>query len=340
MIENDRDRLLIGVGFALVLHAILVVVLAIVGLNTPPYPENEPVFVTLPDYEPPPEAEPEPEPEPEEISEPSEPLIPDAEIEPTAPELETQPEPSPEIRTDPAPSTPAPAQPQSGRDARPGEIASDTTGLVPAADASRDRAAGRTPDNFFAISEPDDVDSEKPSWLVEGEFSPQPESSLEEGEQRALAKKRESLPGFEQRMSELIRALENPPSSTAGSESGTATGGEEGPATATTALPGGSAIEWVGSGGRRPRGQLVLPTLTASDFGGQVPARISYLIVFEVNAAGQIVPGSLILRQSSGYTLADQKVRASISSWGFDPAPGAPPVTAIATLHITRDEIR
>ncbi|MFW6288989.1 MAG: hypothetical protein ACOC2Q_04340, partial [Spirochaetota bacterium] len=164
----------------------------------------------------------------------------------------------------------------------------------------------------------------------------------DEGEQRALDEKRESVPGFDERLSELIRSLENPPSSTSGSESGTRSGdgGDEGPASATTALPGGSAIEWVGSGGRRPVGGLALPTLTAEDFGGQVPARISYLIVFEVNADGLVVPGSLILRQSSGYTRADQKVRASVSTWRFEAAPGAPPITAIATLHITRDEIR
>ncbi|MFW5684525.1 MAG: hypothetical protein ACOC1I_06715, partial [Spirochaetota bacterium] len=195
--------------------------------------------------------------------------------------------------------------------------------------------------DLFAIDEPDST-SELPSWVVEGEFSLQPESSLDEEEQESLESKRDAVPGFTERLNELVRAIANPSQAPQpGGDAGTDDGSEAArPGSDPTAIPGGGSIEWVGSGTRRPVGQLVLPRLTASDFGGQVPARISFLVVFEVNEDGLVVPGSLILRQSSGYTLADQKVRRAVSSWRFDPAPGTRPVTAIATLHIARDQIR
>ena len=177
-----------------------------------------------------------------------------------------------------------------------------------------------------------------PSWVVAGEFSIQPESALRSDEREALATIRETVPGFDERLSELVAALERPPvPRTATTEQPT---DETAAGPSTTELPGGSVIEWVGTGGRQPRGVLGLPQLTAADFGGQVPARITYLIVFEVDASGLVQPGSLILRQSSGYTGADLKVRQAVSRWAFDAAPGAPSVTAIATLHIARDEIR
>jgi len=202
---------------------------------------------------------------------------------------------------------------------------------------------------IVASDDHDDVDSERPSWVVEGEFSRQPEDSLEQSEQQTLDEMRKTVPGFSDRLAELLEALENPgvigsddeATDGAGPADGAETGRDEGPATdsaTTTELPGG-AIEWVGSGSRQPVDELTEPKLTASDFGGTVPARVSYLVVFEVDENGLVVPGSLILRQSSGYTLADQKVRRAISTWRFDPAPGTSPVTAIATLHIARDEI-
>ena len=172
---------------------------------------------------------------------------------------------------------------------------------------------------------------------MEGEFSLQPESALREEERRALAQMRDTVPGFADRLTDLVEALDRP---LAPRPSGTGEGpptAEPGPS--TTPLPGG-AIEWVGTGGRRPLRPLEPPELTAADFGGQVPARISYLFAFKVNDQGLVIPGSLILRQSSGYTLADQKVRMAISSWMFDPSPGAEAVTAIGWFHIERAEIQ
>jgi outer membrane biosynthesis protein TonB len=354
MIEHDRDRLFLSIAIALALHAIVFAVMAIVGLDFTPYPEISPVFVTLPEYE---TVRPEAEPEPT----PPEPPAPVAEPEPEPPpEIAQSPEAPPEEpvrdlgaaeqppaqRPVPAPVRPAPTVTEtpsapSGSDAPPGSFTTEDLPWLNQSDAD-DRAQERSSDELFAVREPDDVDQDLPSWVVEGEFSVQPESSLERDAQRALEQKRETVPGFAERLAELQRSLENPPSATtgSGSEPSDSTDPNATPRAASTSLPGGGSIEWVGSGSRRPVGRLSLPGLSAADFGGQVPARVSYLIVFEVNAEGLVVPGSLILRQSSGYTLADQKVRAAVSTWRFDPAPGAPSVTAIATLHISRDEIR
>ena len=356
MIHRDRDRLLISSAVALVLHAVLFLVLAIVGLDFTPYPESSPVFVTLPEYddaepredaepepEPPAPEEPEPEPEPDPAPEiaASEPDVPPEE---PVEELGAQEQP-PAIRPapEPAPAPEVAEQPSvpSGSDAPPGSFTTEDLPWLNQSDAA-DREQERSSDELFAVREPDEIDQDLPSWVVEGEFSVQPESSLERDARQALDEKRETVPGFAERLAELERSLENPPSATsgAGQESVTGDRPDASPSAATTALPGGGSIEWVGSGSRRPVGALALPRLTAADFGGAVPARVSYLIVFEVNAEGLVVPGSLILRQSSGYTLADPKVRATVSTWRFDPAPGAPRVTAIATLHISRDEIR
>ena len=100
------------------------------------------------------------------------------------------------------------------------------------------------------------------------------------------------------------------------------------------------AVQWVGGGTRRLIGAPALPQLTAADFGGAVPARVSYVVVLEISAEGFIVPGSLILRQSSGYTAADAKVRTAVSTWRFETAPGSSPAAAIATLHIERKDVR
>ncbi|MFW5783960.1 MAG: hypothetical protein ACOC2Y_04545 [Spirochaetota bacterium] len=345
MIQHDRDRLVISVGVAVLLHAVLFGILAIVGFDFTPYPETSAVYVTLPEYDPPPEPEPEDLAVEERAEEPP--------VAPTEPEQTTRPDAQPAAPSEQAPadressprSEPAPAAPETSRqgsDAPPGSFSNDDLPWLN--DDTSDRERSRTPsDDLFGIDEPDDVNQDVPSWVTEGSFSRQPESTLDEAARESLDEKRETLPGFSERLSELMDALETPPQASPGTEGDSPSGSRPdatGPGSATTALPGGSSIEWVGSGSRRPVGDLTLPELTASDFDGQVPARASFLIVFEVNADGLVVPGSLILRQSSGYTVVDQKIRRAVSSWRFDRAPGSPPVTAITTLHITRDQIR
>jgi hypothetical protein len=324
---------LVGIGVAIALHAIIFTLMAIFGFDLTPYPENEPVFVTLPDYE-------EPEPEPEPIA--PEPVEPEpAEI---APEPQEQPEAQtprsaqsaapPATSPDPAPSQGArtPAPPTQG-----GATAPVSQEPLPWQEqGASDRGATRTRDDeLFDFQDDEATGDELPDWVVSGQVV-QPIDTLEASDQATLADKVATLPGFDERLDRLLDSLSNPagPASVAGPEQ---TGNEN---VSRQDLPGNNAIEWVGSGPRGVVSELTLPRLTASDFGGTVPARVNYIIVFDVNDAGVVVPGSLILRQSSGYTQADQKVRRAVSSWRFDPAPGTPNVTAIATLQISRDEIR
>ena len=371
MTPYERNRLMISIGIALLVHTVVFVVAAVIGPAYDPYPETTVVYVTLPDYDPspipepeiepppppPPPKPPEPEPPQAEIAPPP-PPPPPAEPEPTPapepppaprPQPAPTPQPAPAQVRQPAPSTrptpapqpappPEPAPPPPPRDAPPGALALDDLDFLQeddGADRERHRASD---DDLFAVRDADHTaPQDRPSWVVQGEFSAQPESSLQPAERETLRAMRDTVPGFSERLTDLVAALQRPP--TAGTQPSDRRATESVAGPSTTSLPGSSQIDWIGAGSRQPR-ELALPQLTASDFGGNVPARISYLIVFEVNADGLVVPGSLILRQTSGYTLADQKVRRAISGWRFDPAPGAPQVTAIATLHIGRDEIR
>ncbi|TVQ17703.1 MAG: hypothetical protein EA382_18520 [Spirochaetaceae bacterium] len=165
-------------------------------------------------------------------------------------------------------------------------------------------------------------------------MSVRPIDSLSATERRGLEERAAALPGFDARMRELEAALRSPvspASQPAPSGDGTAVSRQQ--------LPGDAAIDWIGTGSRTVL-QSPLPQIVAQDLGGQVPAWIDYIVVFDVDAAGTVVPGSLIFRQNSGYTAADQKVRQAIQRWQFEAAPGSPRVTAIATLRITRDRIR
>ncbi len=331
---SDRDRSLIGVGVAIGLHAIIFVLMAIFGFDLTPYPETEPVFVTLPDYDVP---DPEPEPiEPRPVDpQPAEVAPAPREAPAAQPPRDAQREAPPATTPDPAPSRGAqtPAPPTQGGATGP-QVSRDP---LPWQDqGASDRGAARTSDDDLFSFEDDEASGEElPDWVVSGKVV-QPLDTLEASEQTAIAQKAATLPGFDSRLDRLLNSLTSPagPASVAGPEQ---TGNDN---VSRQELPGNNAIEWVGAGPRAAIGELRLPRLTASDFGGQVPARVDYIIIFDVNDAGVVVPGSLILRQSSGYTLADQKVRRAVQSWRFDPAPGTPNVTAIAALQISRDEIR
>jgi len=317
VIRSDRGRSLIGIGVAIVLHAIIFTLMAIFGFDPTPYPETEPVFVTLPDYEEPEPAEIAPEPQNEAPAE-----TPGAAQSPTPPA-----------------SSPVPAPSQGSQTAPPatGGVATAPASTEPLPwqqEPGSDRGGATDEGELFSFADDEAQDEELPDWVLNGQVV-QPIDTLAASDQETLAQKSATIPGFDDRLDRLIDSLSNPagPASVAGPEQ---TGNEN---VSRQELPGNSALEWVGAGPRAAIGELTLPQLNASDFRGEVPARVDYIVVFDVNDAGVVVPGSLILRQSSGYTQADQKVRRAVLSWRFDPAPGTPSVTAIATLQITRDEI-
>ena len=110
---------------------------------------------------------------------------------------------------------------------------------------------------------------------------------------------------------------------TPGSTTASTTGTQPGPGTDTEALPGDSRLDWVGDAVRGVLGELSIPQLTADDFGGLVQARTRVIVVIDVEENGLVVPGSLIWRQSSGYTAVDLKIEAAIRTWRFQPDPGS-----------------
>jgi len=338
MTHQERDRLAISLVISLVIHAGIVAGLGFADWDLQAYPEPTPVYVELLEYStaplpeetpttPEPVAQPEPEPQPE-ISE---------------PEIASAPQtPSPPVQTNQsAPTTPAPApaastqaaatpQPSVGRDYQPGDLASDNTGLVTESNVERHRPS----DTAELFTVPDAWSTgELPAWVAEGPI--QPLDSLPPADQAALEAKTDSIAGLEQRLDDILAALAN--ADAAAPASSIVPPGE----TTTTGvnLPENTSLDWLGGGARRPRGTLRLPEYTGADFGPEGFSRIQYVIVFDVNADGRVVPGSLILRQSSGYTLADQRMLEAVSAWAFDLAPLAPNVTAICTVIIERDDL-
>lgn len=329
MTHQERDRLGISLVSALVIHVVIIVGISFADWEIREYPESTPVFVELIDYqstppvpepvaeEPEPVAEPEPEPEPVEPEPTPEPEVTQTtRQEATAPRQATQ-------------ST-APTQSQSSTDAPPGTFTTEDLPWLQS-DASDDRGNRTTDAELFTFDEVSET-GELPAWVAEGAI--QPLTTLAPSDQEALVERERDVE-FQRRLDAVIRSVDSDNRSVAGDtwvSEQTPTDAQE------TGLPGASDLEWVGGGTRRAVGTLALPDFDAEDFGGDVPARLALVVVFDVNADGLVVPGSLILRSGTGYTRADQKVRGALSRWRFEPAPGSRAVTAICTLIIERDE--
>ncbi len=358
MSPQDRDRLVAGWIIALVVHGLLVLGLSFADLSYADYPEVTPVLVELPEYLPAPSASPE-EPRPTEPEE--------AEPEPEPPEPEPEPEPPPEpepqeigSRSTPE-QQPAPApvpqeaprrevEPQPEPEPEPEERAPseedfDAYDLRTAESASpRTRETLRTSDeSLFSFSEPDAGDPDAPEWVSSLDSTTpgaevEAESTMNVSDREELRDRYQSVPGFEDRLREVIRGLEDPDARAAETpprDSGDGETSVDRPG--DTDLPG--EITWVGDG-RGLVHEPVLPGLTAAHFGGRVPAQVTYIIVFDVDATGLVLPTSLLFRQSSGYTAADREVAAAVRQWQFEPARGAPMATAILTLRLQRGDLQ
>jgi hypothetical protein len=341
MIRSDRERLLLGLGVALLLHVAVFVGLALAGLDFTPYPEISPVMVTLPDYETVPTPEPEPEPQPEPVEPPPAELAP---AEPTP----ADPTPAPPAPEAPAPARPA--QPQTGRDAPPGAIAGVTTGLLPEPDADRDRAAERTPDDvLFGHSPNDPAPAQPPDDFADSAPATQQEIDPHTNGSTAA----DAAPSIDPRVEALIRDLDRSLReardgwTSRGTEDGTADeqdggpGGDQAADPSSVQLPGGGGEIVLTGTGNRGLTNYLPPTLEAVDFDDDIPAEATVRLGFRVDGNGLVVPGTLYTLRSSGYTAVDLKIREAVSRWTFDPAPeGTPSVTAIATLRINRDDVR
>lgn len=331
MTHQERDRLSIAVGFSVVVHLIIAVLSGVFGTSP-----------DLPDYLPPLRVE-------LNAPEPVEPVpVPLSEAEPEPPAPTEPPEPTPE--TAPAPATPAPqSQAPAGADPmaeRPGrEFSLDEIMGVQGAGAPRDRRQSR---EDVLQADPDSLapDVALPDWA--GTVLSQAGVSTEQmsvSEATDVADRIRRNPEFRRLLSEAIEGVNRSaadgrrspeaggqePSPGPGSEPGTADG------TATDGAQGDPRLSWQG-GDRGAAGPL--PELTAADFGNQVPAEVRFVVIFEVNDRGGVVPGSIIFQQRSLYTAANQKLRSAVASWRFDPKPGAPTESAVFTLVVRREDVR
>ena len=200
-----------------------------------------------------------------------------------------------------------------------------------------------------AASEPD---VELPEWarrpretVEEAGFSTE---NISEEEVEDLAEKVATDPEFERTLRDVISALDRratePRDARPGAdgEPGAETTGRPERDSDTEGTPGDSRFEWVGTGDRRLTNPPAVPQgfFSARDFGGSVPARATFVVVFEVDWRGNVVPGSVIFQQGSGYVVAQEKLRGRARGWTFEPAEGADIATGIFTLVVRREDIR
>lgn len=330
MVLRERERVIFSLALAVVIHGLVIAAIALTGFAPEPYPESTPVFITLPEY-----AIPQPSASETEPPRPTE-SPPDAQPQPTANER-----PVTAGASGPAASAPESlaVQPSVADDAGAPDFSDDP---LPFQRESSDRADDRTGDEeLFALPREADESQEPPSFMTD-EFALQPAQAMPEADQDRFQERQRTDPGFAQRFDALIAAL------AAAAEEGRSTTGESGPGgdesvrtpgtPSQTTLPGGEDVFWSGAG-RGLVSEQFMPDLTAADFGGAVPAQISFEFSFDVDANGNILPGSLIVLKSTGYTAVDQKLRQAISRWRFERAPAASLVTAVSQLTIARDGI-
>jgi hypothetical protein len=169
---------------------------------------------------------------------------------------------------------------------------------------------------------------------------------VSEDEVEGLAEKVATDPEFRRSLRDVTAALDRRTTDGTATDrapqDGPETGTQEEPTTEDRA-PGDSRFEWVGAGNRELTNPPAVPQdfFSSADFGGSVPAEASFVVVFEVDQSGNVVPGSIIFQQGSGFLRAKEKLRARIREWSFQPtAPSAAIATGIFTLVVQREDIR
>jgi hypothetical protein len=334
MTHQERDRLSIAVGFSVIVHLVIAVLSGFFA--SAPAPDHlPPLRVELNVPEPAPLPEPEP-PAPEPAPEPT-----------PVPEPET-PAPTPQA---PAPGTSAPgAAGSQGPPAGPDPLSGPAPDEITEADiwGRRERTAPRRqqPREDVLRADPDSLapDVTRPDWagtvLSQAGVS---DDQMTDSERTAVAERIESNPEFEPLLTEAIEALDRPGAAerlapgTSGQEPSPAPGSGTGTDGTADGSQGDPRLSWEG-GDRGDAGPL--PVLTAEDFEGRVPAETRFVVIFEVNEGGGVLPGSIIFQQRSVYTAVNEKLRRAIASWRFDPASGAGTQSAVFALVVRREDVR
>lgn len=360
-LSADRDRLLVAIGCALVIHAGVAVGLSLVEWSvtperTPLYVElSDPVLVDVPetpepvepppDTEPPVPAEPEPpepepaEPEPEETLEP-----PPAESEPE-PVDEPDPveEPEPAEEPEPTPDAPAPEEPAPAPDEE--QLAEpEPDEPAPAPEPEPRRPQGPTEEEVAeALGGMLGTQTERERAARD---PVDPEPSVDDGEVARLREeaRREFERALEQE-EEYFDSLEDAgePADEVGERDAAVTPRihdligratvvpdrpsepvSDAPVTASeerTEVPGGGIVEWEGGGDRRLI-EYWLPDFDGSDLRESGAPEVRARVSFEVDAQGSVRPGSVNVLAPGLDPRGRRKVIEAVSSWRFEARPG------------------
>ncbi len=349
MMRSDRERLAISSAIAIGIHILILGLLFLIGWNIEPYPEYEPpIYVSLDDFELEEEApaEPEPEPAPQELSQAEPTPEPEPEPEPAPPAAEPEPapepEPTPEPRREPEPTPepeaepePEPAEPPP-RDPLPPPDDVDLLGGDRTAE--RSRSERQVPDLDELASEREQR-AELPDWVREEQDAAAPAERMDEREADTLAQHIERDPEFERQLREVLESVSEARRQPSDPREGDPAPGDRDPdePTADRAVDDTGMIRGI-SGRGVPNIGL---EFSAEDFGDNVPPITTIVVVFDVDARGFVVPGSLIFQQRSRYTRVNEKVREEVRGWRFEPLPSGQThtQTGIFTLVINRGDV-
>lgn len=369
MHDHDRERLGLSITLAVLLHAVVAAVFWLVGwAQFEPYPEYTPPLyvdlessfvpeeVTEPESEPEEdeellqaeegptvEAEPEQDAEPPDQSPPDElPAEPPAAEQPAAEQSAAE-QPAPEVEQ-PAPppeQAPQPAEPEAEPEPQQTYDFGEDIATLYGREEPEDAPERPADDGFLVFSEEDTAadPTPVPDWVNEVmNDSGISTEGMESEEITQLATKIDRDPELEALMRQANAAVERgrvPQRD----ESATASPASDSTEPSTERLSDNAAIQWSGeSGGRGTGGDL--PVISESDFTGPIPPRITFVVVFDVDARGLVVPGTVVLQRKSGSTQVDRKVRSAVLDWKFLPKPGADVETGVFTLVVERRDIR
>jgi hypothetical protein len=350
----DRDRLIIAILVSLVVHGGVFAGISFVNFDSSVPEFSGPIYVEIPqlldtrvpeepEVEPPAE---EPDPEPPEPETPPE--TPPAQVEPQT-ESETATSPAQEQSPPPAQEQRETVDPLGERRDAPVDV-SDAE-IFGRSGSSRSRRAPEEPGpGGFLPSEDGQTEQELPDWAREtmerANISTE-EMSTEDATR--LADKIRTDPALQRRLESVISAVESARTrdrraddadAAADRDAASSNNAERAPGDATAAADSELQFLGGGSGTIRPQEEFPSKLLTAEDFPGVVPAEVDFVIVFEIDPSGIVVPGSVILQRKSPYTVVNEKIRRAVLSWTFTPHDASEPVTAIFTPTVRREQVR
>ena len=358
MITQEKERLWLALAVSLVIHAVAFLIVQLGDWRVAPMPEfSGPLYVEMETFE----EEPEPEEgiaqartQPEPQAEESAPEAP-AEEPPAEEPPPRQPPPEEPAPDEPAPEAerPAPVEEPRGADPLSGRRQTEEFDVFGRQDRPEPRSAPRESDERQQLS-PDEsataTDPTVPDWATAPRETVEAAGISTEGvsedEMQDLAEKVATDSDFRRRLQDVTAALERRTSDGAATDRAprdSPDNGAQQEPTADDSTPGDSRFEWVGTGDRQLISRPPVPQgfFSSEDFGGEVPAEASFVVVFEVDPRGNVVPGSVIFQQGSSYVIAKEKLRSRIREWSFDrTAPNAEDATGIFTLVIQREDIQ